>query len=144
LDGQRVGILGLVTAELRHNWRLSAPIAVAELELAPLLARPSTPRVQPVPRFPSIRRDLALVASPGVCHEHIAQTIRDAAGPALTQLRLFDIFIGKDMEGGKRSLGYALEFRSAEKTLTDNEVNPIFNRIIQTLKDKLPVELRDL
>ena len=146
LNGKPVGVLGLATAEIRHQWRLSAPIVVAEVEIAPLLANVASPaaRVQPVPRFPSIRRDLALVASPGTCHEQIANTIRKAAGPALEQLRLFDIYVGKEMQPGARSLGYALEFRSPEKTLTDNEVNPIFERVIQTLKGELAVELRDM
>ncbi|MCL1887525.1 MAG: phenylalanine--tRNA ligase subunit beta [Kiritimatiellaeota bacterium] len=144
LDEKPVGILGLAKPKILHQWRLSASIAVAEIELAPLLARPATPRVQPVPRFPSIRRDLALVASPGVCHGDIENVIREAAGPCLTRLQLFDIYVGKEMEGGKRSLAYALEFRSPEKTLTDVEVNAAFGRIIQSLGEKLQVELRDL
>ena len=144
LNGQRVGVIGLATPKILHQWRLSAPIAVAEVELSPLLAHfaGATPRVQPVPRFPSIRRDLALVASPGVCHGQIETAIREAAGPDLAQLRLFDIYTGKEMEAGKRGLGYALEFRSPEKTLTDNEVNTAFEKIINALRDGFSVELK--
>ncbi len=146
LNAQPVGILGLVTQKIRHQWRLSAPIAVAEIDAVPLLANVAKPlpHVQPIPRFPSIRRDLALVAPLDLCHEKIAETIRKSAGSFLTQLHLFDIFISKEMGSGKRSLGYALEFRSSEKTLTDSEVNAAFSTIIQTLKNELPVELRDL
>lgn len=146
IDGEPAGLFGLLTPAQRHQWRLSSPVAVAELSTAPLTARANLapPPVRPVLKFPSIRRDVAFVAPADLCHADICACIRKAAGPSLTNLTLFDIYKGKEMGVGKRSLGYAMEFRSTEKTLTDAEVNKAFTAVIDALKNQLHVELRDL
>ena len=92
-------------------------------------------RVKPVPAFPSIRRDLALTLSQGVTHETILKTIRQNGGKILANVELFDVF--------KSSRGYALEFRSAEKTLTDAEVGVAFARVVDALRAMAGVEVRE-
>jgi phenylalanyl-tRNA synthetase beta chain len=139
-----VGQMGLVSAALRHQWRMTSLMAVAELRLAPLLAgRAAGGAVKPPPKFPATRRDVALVVDASVTHEQIVAAIRKAAPSELTRVELFDIFHSKALGMGKRSLAYALEFRSPERTLTDAEVNAAFARIVQALKDGLHVEVRE-
>lgn len=143
LNGEPVGVLGLVSSALRHPYRMSTPMAVAELKLAPLLA--NVGRVVPaqnVPQFPAVRRDLAFVAPRTVQHGEIVAAVRQAGVVDLSNVTLFDIFENKEIGRDKRSLAYTFEFRSATRTLTDDEVNLSFQKIIQALK-KLPVEIRE-
>ena len=144
LDDEPIGMLGLVGSALRHPYRVTSPMAVAEMKLLPLLAEVGrVSPVQNIPQFPSVRRDLALVAPRAINHGEIVAAIRQADAADLTGANLFDIFESKEMGRDKRSLAYALEFRSSSRTLTDDEVNLSLQKIIQALKQKLPVEIRE-
>lgn len=143
INGETVGRMGLVSTALRHHWRMTAPMPVAELRLAPLLKAGTQAAVKPVPQFPAVRRDIAFVADSSVRHCDAVAAIRKAAPAELTGIDLFDIFQSKEIGKGKRSLGYALAFRSPDRTLTDQEVNEAFAKIIQSLKSELNVEVRE-
>jgi phenylalanyl-tRNA synthetase beta chain len=136
--------MGLLSAKLRHPWRLTSPMPLAELKLAPLLVGPATPgTVRPVPQYPAVRRDIAFVADASVAHRDVVSAVRKAGPRELTGVELFDIFQTKEMGKGKRSLAYALSFRSPDRTLTDSEVNDAFAKIVQALKQELNVEVRE-
>jgi len=144
LNDQPIGVLGLVSNALRHPYRLTAPLALAELKLAPLLA--GAGRIAPaqnVPQFPSVRRDLAFVAPLSVKHGEIVAAIRQSGASDLTEITLFDIFESKEIGRDKRSLAYAFDFRSSSRTLTDDEVNHSLQKIIRALKETLPIEIRE-
>jgi phenylalanyl-tRNA synthetase beta chain len=144
LNGARVGVMGLVSAALRHPWRLTSPMPLAELSLLPLLAGVSTLRtIRPVPQYPAVRRDIAFVSDASVTHRDVVDLIKKAGPRELTEVELFDIFQSKEMGKGKRSLAYTLSFRSPDRTLTDVEVNDAFAKIVQALKKELNVEVRE-
>ena len=88
-----------------------------------------------MPQFPAVRRDIAITVGDGVTHEDIVGTIRRNGGRELTKVELFDIF--------KTSRAYSLEFRSNEKTLTDDEVGKAFRRVVDALKAMANVEVRE-
>ena len=73
----------------------------------------------------------------------VRELIRDASGPLVSKVELFDQYEGKKLEKGKKSLTLALAFQSPERTLTDEEINPLFKKVVATLKDKLGAKLRD-
>jgi phenylalanyl-tRNA synthetase beta chain len=144
LNGEAVGCMGLVSAALRHQWRMTAPMPLAELKLAPLLAGVSAvSAVKPVPQYPAMRRDIAFVSDASVTHRDVLEAIRKVAPLELTGIELFDIFVSKEIGKGKRSMGYTLAFRSPDRTLTDQEVNAAFAKIVQALKSDLKVEVRE-
>ena len=137
------GRMGLVKQSLRHPFRVNTPMAVAEIAVEPLLMNYGSHRaLKPVPAFPGVRRDLALVAPETLTNGEIVKTITKAAPKTLTNVTLFDIFKPKNLEGAKRSLAYSLEFRSPERTLTDDEVNAACEKIMTVLKNVLGVEVR--
>ena len=143
LNNRPLGVLGALSAKLRHPYRLTTQMALCELELKPLLKNTkAVGRLSPVPQFPLVRRDVALVVEPTVTHEQLVNAIRKNGGRELVKIELFDIFKGKTLKDGKRSLAYALEFRSNEKTLTDAEVGQVFQRIVDALKALPGVEVR--
>jgi len=145
LNGEPAGCMGLVSAALRHQWRMTAPMPLAELRLAPLLAGAGAAAggVKPVPQYPAVRRDIAFVAEAAVTHRDVVAAVRKAAPQELTGIELFDIFQSKEIGKGKRSMAYTLEFRSPDRTLTDQEVNAAFAKIVQALKGELGVEVRE-
>jgi phenylalanyl-tRNA synthetase beta chain len=121
---------------MRHPYRLTTQMALCELELKPLLKRVNElGRVSPVPQFPLVRRDIALVAAKSVANAAIEKVIRDNGGKELVKVTLFDVF--------KDSRAYSLEFRSAERTLTDEEVGRAFQRIVDALKATAGIEVRE-
>ena len=95
-----------------------------------------------MPAYPGVRRDLALLAPRALTHGEIVAAIRLAAPRELTDVRLFDIFSPKESGDGRRSLAYTLEFRSADRTLTDDEVNAACQTILASVKTSLGVEVR--
>ena len=136
LNGRDIGVMGAVSARLRHPFRLTTQMALCELELKPLLKNVAqVGKVSPAPQFPAVRRDIALNVADGVTHEAIVGVIRKNGGRELTCVSLFDIFKG--------SRAYSLEFRSEERTLTDEEVGRAFRRIVDALKATAGIEVRE-
>ena len=122
---------------------LITPMAIAEISLDALLMNfGSHKALKPVPAYPAVKRDLALVVSDNVSNGDIVKTITKAAPKTLTDVTLFDIFKPKTLEGAKRSLAYSLEFRSPDRTLTDDEVNAACEKIMTVLKNTLGAEVR--
>ena len=136
LNGRAIGVMGAVSAKLRHSFRLTTQMGLCELELKPLLKNfAQVSKVSPVPQFPSVKRDIALNVAKGVSNETIERVIRQNGGKDLVKVGLFDIF--------KESRAYSLEFRRADKTLTDEEVGKVFQRIVDALKATAGVEVRE-
>ena len=142
--GRPAGVMGVLSAKLRHPFRLTTQMALAELDLEPLTRRfDAMGKVSPVPAFPMVTRDIAFVAGEGVTHEAVEKCIRKVAPPELIGISLFDIFTSKEIGKGRRSFAYSLAFRANNRTLTDDEVNRAFTRIVDALKTNLKVEVRD-
>ncbi len=144
VNGRPAGVCGVVSARLRHPFRLTTQMAVAEVALAPLLARfDAVGKAVAAPAFPMSRRDFAFVAGPETTHEAVVKCIRKAAPPELAAIDLFDIYSSKELGKGRRSFAYKLAFRAADRTLKDEEVNAAFAKILDALRTQLKVEVRD-
>ena len=143
-DGDRViGVMGLLSADIRRNWRMTGPVAIAELSLEPLLVQVfNAVELSPLPAYPSVTRDMALLVDDAVRHGDIEQIIWDAAPEELTGLKLFDIFKNEGIGEAKKSLAYTLTYRSLEKTLTDEDANGYHEAIKETLRRELNAEIR--
>ena len=144
LNARRIGLVGALSAKMRHPYRLTTQVAVAELELKPLLKNFDTVgRVTAVAQYPSVGRDIAIVAAAEVTNATVTDVIRRNGGRELVGIRLFNIFKSKELGGGRRSLAYALEFRSDERTLTDEEVGRSFQRVVDALRATAGIEVRE-
>ena len=144
INGRTAGVAGVLSAKLRHPFRLTTQMALAEIDLAPLTKRvDAVAKAGAVPAFPMVKRDIAFVAGAGVTHEQVEKCIRKAAPPELAGIDLFDIFSSKDIGKDRRSFAYSLAFRAADRTLTDEEVNRAFAKIADALKATLQVDIRD-
>ena len=147
LDGRAVGVAGQVRPSEARTRDLSGSVVVAEIALDALLSEPSHPAVYTeVDRFPAITRDMALVAPASLAHQRILDVFKAAQEPLLRTVELFDVFTdpkGERLALGTKSLGYSLTYRSAERTLTANEVNAAHARLKQRVTTELGVQARE-
>jgi len=134
--GFDIGFIGQLHPEVAEDWEISQPVTICEIDLSILfkLANP-VPRVVPLPRYPAAKRDLALVAPRGLSALQLEETIRKAGGDIVNQVKLFDLYEGKQIPEGKRSLAYSITFRREEGTLTDTEINNTLETIKKALFD---------
>jgi len=144
LGGEKVGILGLLTAGIRHQWRIQSPVAVAELKLDSILSQVhDVQSFMAIPVYPSVARDLALIVDESVAHGDVVQVIKTGAPKELTGVDLFDIFRSEEIGDGRKSMAYSLTYRSAERTLTDEETNRLHAEIMDRLRRELKAEIRE-
>jgi phenylalanyl-tRNA synthetase beta chain len=118
----------------------AAPVFGIEVELQASLAPPL--RIAPLPAFPAVDRDLALVVPHDVPAADVGATIRAAGGKWLERVAIFDMFAGTGIARGARSIGYRLRFRAADRTLTDVEVDAQLERVLTRLKEDHGIERR--
>lgn len=144
LGGQDCGVMGLVAERVRAEWRLSDPVGVLELAVAPLLAKAlRVPSARPVATYPSVERDVAMVVGDGVTHEDVVRQVWAVAPAELVDIRLFDVYRGESLGQGRKSMAYALTYRSMEKTLTDEAANVFHDKIKDGLRKALGADIRE-
>ncbi len=136
-DGQPVGVIGQLSPEIaeHHGLPTHDPVYVLELDLDSMerLARAGDARVEALPRFPSVTRDISILIDETVPAARVRGTVRDAAPPTLVRASEFDRYQGKGVPEGKVSLSLRLTFRSPDRTLTDTEVNEAMAAIVAAL-----------
>lgn len=138
----RVGVVGEVHPDVLDAYGISERVAVLELNLSVLLANdPKVPQWKPTSRFPSSDFDLAFSVPESVTAEKVEKAIRQGAGSGLVELALFDVYRGKGIADGARSLAYRLRLQAADRTLTDADVAQVRDKIVAAVA-KLGATLR--
>jgi phenylalanyl-tRNA synthetase beta chain len=143
--GQKnIGILGRLHEHLQKLFELDEDIYVAELNVSQLYNhRKIIRKYQPIPKYPGVERDLALIIDEDIEAENIEKEIKERAGKLLMQLEIFDIFRGKQIPEGKKSLAFRLGFQSTERTLTEEEINTLVNKIYKGIQESFHAKLRE-
>jgi phenylalanyl-tRNA synthetase beta chain len=142
IGDEQLAIMGEVNPAVLANYDLSETTYLAEIDLEKVLAsQRDLPIFQPISRFPAMTRDIALLVAKNLPAEKVAATLREQAGELLESLQLFDVYEGKSLPKGYRSLAYALVFRAPERTLTEEEITTIMGNIETALGD-MGVNLR--
>ena len=133
-----VGIVGKLHPEVAKD-----AVFVMEINLDKLLAKKvGKMKFKEISKFPSIKKDLALIVDNEKTSGEIGTAIKKAAGSVLTKVELFDVYTGINVGLNKKSLAYTLTFEDPKKTLTDEEINAELNKIIDVLSRKMGAELR--
>ena len=129
---------------MAKRYDLRDAVLLAELNLDVLLARRSTAKsFKSLPVFPSIRRDVAMLVPGATTHEAVLQTVRQAKPGNLESVELFDVFRGKNVPVGQKSMAYAFTYRHPERTLTDAEANAAHEKLVEQLKQRLSAVMRE-
>ena len=140
-DGETVGYLGALHPQLAKTLDLGPDVHVLEIALAPLLAR-RLPRAQVVPRYPTVRRDIALDLPESVSWSQIEQVVRSTLTEHLKELRLFDRYSGKGVEAGRKSLAMGLILQDDSRTLTDDDADRCVREAVAALEQTCKARLR--
>ncbi len=139
-----LGQFGQLLPTLARQYDLRDAVLLAELDLEVLLARRNTAKsFKPLPAFPSIRRDVAMLVAEATTHETVVQVARQAKPANLESVELFDVFRGRNVPAGQKSMAYAFTYRSPERTLTDTEVTTAHQKLVEQLKQKLNATVRE-
>lgn len=142
VDGHPAGHVGELHPSVVALFELDGRVAALEVDVAPLLEAGRARRYVPLPRFPAVDRDLAVVVPDEVEAAALTATIRRAGGELLTDVRAFDEYHGEQVGEGRKSLAFALTFRSPERTLTDEEVDRVLDGVRSTLRSDLGADFR--
>ena len=141
--GRLVATLGELHPDVAEAFDLTGRIYALELDLAQILPHIDlTQRYQSLPRFPGVERDLALIVPKSLASATAMEVIRNAAGPYLADLTLFDVYQGAPVPSGYKSLAYSLVFRASDHTLAEEEVSPYMTAILKQAEEKLEASIR--
>jgi len=138
-----LGEFGQLSPALAKKYDLRDAVFLAELNLDQLLVRRNPAKsFKALPQFPSSRRDVAMLVPEATTHEAVLQSVKQSKPANLESVELFDVFRGKNVPEGQKSLAYAFTYRGADKTLTDAEVNSAHEKVVEQLRQKLAAVTR--
>ena len=137
-----VGWLGELHPNIAAELGISGRVYLSELMIEPLLQR-ALPAYQTVSRFPSLRRDLALLVDMSVTAASLEQSVRKAAGQDLQEFRVFDVYQGTAIAANKKSIAVGMSIGNSTRTLTDDEVEALVQRVLEALERDHGARLRD-
>jgi phenylalanyl-tRNA synthetase beta chain len=144
VGGRHTGWLGELHPLVREQYDLpNQPVLAADLDLEGLLGQvDATYRVTPVPEYPPVKEDLAVIVDEDVAAVKVHDLIHAAGGDLLAEVTLFDLYHGAQIGAGKKSLAYRLTYQAPDRTLTDAEVAKLRGRIVKRLAEELGAVLR--
>lgn len=143
VDGEIVGIFGEVRPDVARKYDIKTKVYIAELDIDILNNKyDNSYKFKATPKFPTVERDLAVVVEESVSAEDILTVATKYAGKLLSNIEIFDIYRGKGIDKGFKSVAISMEFTSYEKTLTDDEIGAKINKVIKMLDKELQAKLR--
>ena len=143
IDGVEVGVMGQVHPLVAKNYGIDVDVYCAEINFTKLLnCQLSDATYTPLPKYPSVTRDLSLICDEAVTVADAETVITAAAGKLLRGVKLFDIYRGVGVPEGKKSMAFSLELRADDRTLTDTDSEAVVTKVLTALKDKLDAILR--
>lgn len=138
VNGDSVGIVGKI-----HPSICKENVYVMEINLDKLLSkRVGKMKYKEISKFPNVKKDVAFVMDKNKTSKEIETVIKKAGGSLLTNIEVFDVYTGENVGENEKSIAYSLTFNDSKKTLTDEEINGIFEKIITTVENKCGVTLR--
>lgn len=139
IDKKKVGIIGRV-----HPSKIKDDVYVCEISLSSLYEFSIKPlKYKECSKFPEIKKDMAFIVDNDIMAGELIATIKKSGGRLLSDISVFDVYVGDKIDKNKKSIAFSLTFSDSNKTLTDEEVNVVFNKIIDDVKDKYRAILRD-
>lgn len=143
IGGKKLGTVGQISPKVCDNFKIDAEVYVAILDFE-LIAEKFTfdTHCKDLPKFPAVTRDIAVTVSKSVPVGEIVKIIKGQNADILESCELFDIYEGVQVGKDKKSVAYSITFRASDKTLTDDDVNPVMDKILKDLELKLDAQLR--
>ena len=143
IDGVDIGVMGQVHPLVAKNYGIDVDVYCAEINFTAILGLllPDA-TYTPLPKYPSVTRDLALICDEEVTVADAENVIAASAGKLLRSVKLFDIYRGTGVPEGKKSMAFSLELRADDRTLTDSDSEQVITKVLKALEEKLNAVLR--
>ncbi|MFZ5593467.1 MAG: phenylalanine--tRNA ligase subunit beta [Pseudomonadota bacterium] len=141
-DGETVGWVGALHPAIERELGLTDRALLFELRLA-VIVQAKLPRFRELSKYPAIRRDIAVIVDDAVSSQAVRECIANTAGELLQNLQLFDVYRGKGIEPGRKSLALGLTWQDVSRTLTDQDIDALMERVVGKLQSDLGAKLRD-
>jgi phenylalanyl-tRNA synthetase beta chain len=143
MDGAAIGLCGKIDSPILEAMGIKQEVYAAEFEFEPILShRRQAAHYQPLPKYPPAERDMAVIVAESILTANLLQDIRESGGDKLRQVTLFDIYRGRQIGAGKKSVAFRLVFQDESKTLTDEYIDNVYNKIARRLEELHGAELR--
>ena len=143
IDGVELGYMGQIHPLVAKNYGMDSEVYCAEINFTALMSlRKPEPTYTPLPKYPTVSRDLAVVCDEEITVGQVEEVIEKAAGKLLRNIRLFDIYRGTGVPEGKKSMAFALELRADDRTLTDTDSEQVVSKVLEALKASVGAILR--
>lgn len=143
IEGDRIGTLGRVDTDVAERFAIDRPVYLLDLDLEPLLDREGMERYfEAVSVFPPSLRDMAVVLDDTVPAGQVLEAARTAGGKLLQRIEIIDVYTGKQVPDGKKSLALGLVFQAPDRTLTDKDTQKSWDKILRTLQETFEAQLR--
>jgi len=144
VNGKKVGIIGSVHPAVLEGFDIENDTFYLEISLDPFLEQVRKEKCfNKISTYPSVDIDIAIIVDEDTDNSDITEEIKKLGGKILKSIRLFDLYKGKQIQAGKKSMAYSLNFRGDKGTLKDNEVDIVVSRIVEGLKKSFSAKLRD-
>jgi phenylalanyl-tRNA synthetase beta chain len=141
--GCEIGSIGRLSDEIASQYKFRQPVYLAEVDLGRLLELPGRElSYKPLSRYPGVTRDVSLLAKRSVPFADIALAVKEQGFELCRSVEFVDVYEGKGLAADERSITIRLEYRSDEKTLLEEEVEPVHRQIVAILEQKLGVKQR--
>ena len=138
VNGLDVGIIGKIHPKITRE-----DVFVLEINLDELFTKKvGKMKYKEISKYPSVKKDVAFVVDKKLTSKDIEKVIKSAGGSLLTNIEVFDVYTGKNIEENKKSIAYSLTFEDSKKTLTDDQINAILEKIMDTVSKKCGAEIR--
>lgn len=143
VKGEKIGVVGQIHPEVASTFKISAEVYGAILDFNALLKNHTTDRhYKMLPKFPATSRDIAILVDKDIPVGEIVKIFEKQQSEILREYKLFDVYEGEQVGKDKKSVAYSLTFRADDRTLTDQEVGEVMDKILTQLKEELKAELR--
>ena len=143
IDGQEVGRMGQIHPIVAENFDLDQAVFAAELDLQAFHTLAVDKKTyQPLPKYPAITRDLALLVPVALPSKSLEKAMKESGGKLVEATKLFDVYMGAQVPEGWKSLAYSISYRATDRTLTDDEIGKVQNKILQRLEKDFEAKLR--
>ena len=138
LDHNRIGILGRIHPKICKD-----EVFVCEISLNSLMSKVKPIKYKELSKYPSINKDVSFIVDKDITSEQIEKVIKSSGGRLLTNVEVFDVYVGNNLKENQKSIAYSLTFNDPNRTLNEKEIMILFNKIIKEVETKLNAELRD-
>ncbi len=143
INNKRVGFLGEIHPDVSTNYNVNIRVYIAELNFEEIISQAKLyTEYKPLPKYPAVDRDIAIVVSDEIIAAQVEEIVKNKGGKLVEEVTLFDIYRGNQVPEGYKSMAYKIIYRSDEKTLTEEDISKVHNKILHSLYNQIGASLR--